>query len=112
MALSKDDKDELFYIRRSDLYAEIGKYENSISDLGQALELKPNDPMILYKRGLSYYYSKKYKHAIRDFKESLENHPHESYEPDLHYHIGIAFANLENFEEAIDPLSRVNILIL
>jgi len=80
----------------------------SIADLTQALEIHEGDAMVLYKRGLSYYYSKKYKSAIQDFKESLKNGSHESYEPDLHYHVGIAYANLENFEDAIEPFSKVN----
>mmetsp|Transcript_10438 Transcript_10438/g.8974 ORF Transcript_10438/g.8974 Transcript_10438/m.8974 type:complete len:289 (+) Transcript_10438:148-1014(+) len=106
LAIQKDNKQELFYIRRSDLFYEMGNFAASIADLSQAQELDPSDPVILYKRGLSHYASKKYKHAIRDFKNSLQNNPHESYEPDLHYHIGISFANLENFENAIEPLSK------
>jgi len=106
MALKKDSKDAVFYIRRSDLYVEIKKYEQSIVDLTQALDITPEDAMVFYKRGLSYYFSKKYKNAIQDFKDSLKHGAHESYEPDLHYHVGIAYSNLESFEDAIEPLSR------
>lgn len=27
-------------------------------------------------------------------------------EPDIHYHLGISFANLEQFEKAVDPLTK------
>lgn len=37
---------------------------------------------------------------------SLENHPFASYEADIHYHIGIAFANLELFHKSIEPLTK------
>lgn len=38
--------------------------------------------------------------------EALENRPFTSYEADIHYHIGISFANLELYHKAIEPLSK------
>ena len=45
--------------------------------------------------------------SIKDFIKSLENKPFSSYEPDLHYHIGISYANLNNFEDSIPPITKV-----
>ena len=44
--------------------------------------------------------------CIRDLYKSFENKPFSTYEADIHYHLGISFANLEFFEKAIEPLSR------
>ena len=43
---------------------------------------------------------------MKDLYRSLENKPFSTYEPDIHYHLGISFANLELFEKAIEPLTR------
>jgi hypothetical protein len=51
-------------------------------------------------------YLNSYKKCIRDLYKSFENKPFATYEADIHYHLGIAFANLEFFDKAIEPLSR------
>ena len=71
-----------------------------------ALEKKPNDPQIFYKRGLSYYKNEEYKNCIKDMFRSLQNKPFASYEADIHYHMGISFANLDLFHKAIEPLTK------
>jgi len=53
----------------------------------------------------------RYKKCIKDLYKSFENKPFATYEADIHYHLGIAFANLEFFEKAIEPLSRVYLFI-
>jgi len=37
----------------------------------------------------------------------LQNKPFSSYEADIHYHLGISLANLELFEFAVAPLTKV-----
>lgn len=44
--------------------------------------------------------------AIQDFEESLSNKPFPTYKPDIYYHLGLAFCNLEIFDKAIFPLSK------
>ena len=56
---------------RSSLYCDMKFYNNAISDLTKALELKPNDPKIHYSRGLAFYKNEMFKEAINDFKISL-----------------------------------------
>ena len=53
----------------------------------------------------------RYKKCIKDLYKSFENKPFATYEADIHYHLGIAFANLEFFEKAIEPLSRVTNIV-
>lgn len=72
----------------------------------KSLRTKPNDPEILYRRGVAYYLSTSYKEALLDFKESLENDPFPGYEPDIYYHIGLSYANLEEFELSIPAYTK------
>ena len=39
-------------------------------------------------------------------KEALKNDPVESYEPDIYYHLGLAYCRMEKFEKAIFPFSK------
>ncbi len=48
----------------------------------------------------------RYKKCIRDLFKAFENKPFQTYEADIHYHLGISFANLDFFDKAIEPLSR------
>jgi tetratricopeptide (TPR) repeat protein len=73
--------------------------------LTQALEIKPLDPLVLFKRGISYFKNEEYKLCIKDLYKSYEKKPISPYEAELHYHLGISFANLETFDKAIEPLS-------
>ena len=71
-----------------------------------ALVKKPADSRIYYQRGLAYYKNKEYLECIKDLFKSYECVPSSDFEDDLHYHIGIAFANLSHYEKAIDPFSK------
>lgn len=44
----------------------MGIYEKAILNLTKALQFKPDDPQILYKRGLAYYKNKNFKNSIKD----------------------------------------------
>ena len=105
-ALRKEPLNEEFLIQRSNIYVDVRDYNNAIEDLTNALSRKPTDPQILYKRGLAFYKNKEFKKSIKDLYASLDNKPYETYEADIYYHLGISYANLENFEKAIDPLSK------
>lgn len=71
-----------------------------------SLTTKPSDPKILYRRGVALYLSKKFREALDDFSNSLDNNPFSGYEPDIYYHVGLCYANLEEFELSIDPYTR------
>ena len=106
MALGKQPKNEDFLMERSNIYVDIKQYPKAIEDLTNALTRKSTDPKILYKRGLAYYRNKQFKKAIKDLYYSLDNHPFETYEADIYYHLGISYANLEMFEKSLPPLSK------
>lgn len=57
-ALKREPKNEDFLMERSNIYVDIGQFDKAIKDLTNALESKPTDPKILYKRGLAFYRNK------------------------------------------------------
>lgn len=75
-------------------------------DLEAALEIKVNDPKILYRLGRAFYADKQFKECIKQMKLALLNHPYVSYEPDIYYHIALAYCQLDRYEKAIFPFSR------
>ena len=88
------------------LHLAMKNYNESITDLTKSLMYKKNDPFTLYKRGVAFYLEKCYKEALDDLLMALNYNPEPSYAPDIHYHVGLSYANLEQFEEAIDPFSE------
>jgi tetratricopeptide (TPR) repeat protein len=96
-----------FLLQRSMLYLAQKRYQETIQDLTQSLKYRENDPFILYKKGVALYLSLDFKQALYNLLLALENNPYPSYQPDIYYHIGLAWANLEEFEKVIDPLSKV-----
>jgi tetratricopeptide (TPR) repeat protein len=93
-------------VQRSKLYLTEKRYRDTIQDLTEALKNRPNDPSILYKRGEAMYLNKDFKQALENLQAALNFEPEASYEPDIHYHIGLSYSNLEEFEYSIYPFSR------
>lgn len=93
-------------MQRSMLYLTEKKYKETIDDLSEALKNRPNDPSLLYKRGEALYLNKEFRQALENLEAALAHGPEASYEPDIHYHIGLSYANLEEFEYSISPFSR------
>jgi tetratricopeptide (TPR) repeat protein len=93
-------------MERSNIYVDINQFDKAIKDLSDALDSKPSDPKILYKRGLAYYRNKEFKKAVKDLDTSLDNHPFETYEADIYYHLGISYSNREMFEKSIPYLTK------
>jgi tetratricopeptide (TPR) repeat protein len=122
-AIENDPENIQFLMNRAQCYFELQHYTESIGDLERALDLDENDPKVLYKLGLSYYAFGKYKRSIKKLKKALKSKSmmrtlggiemssarssqHLTYESDIYYHIGIAYSNLERFEESIFPLTK------
>ncbi|CAI2387655.1 unnamed protein product [Moneuplotes crassus] len=128
-AISKEPTNIQFLMNRAQCNFELGHDEDpekqirhftaSIEDLEAALDIDENDPKVLYKLGLSYYAFGKYKRCIKTLKGALKcvqeitsSGIHTiTYESDIFYHIGIAYSNLERFEEAVYPLTKAIELI-
>lgn len=70
--------------------------------------MDPQDPQLLYKRGLTRYAQKSYKLAINDLSCALDPERGADLNPsnlaDIYYHLGVAYANLGNHGRAVDAL--------
>ena len=123
-AIENEPENVQFLMNRAQCYFELQHFTESIQDLERALEVDENDPKVLYKLGLSYYAFDKYKRCIKKLKKALKckslgktikgkselssarANQYLTYESDIYYHIGIAYSNLERFEESIFPLTK------
>ena len=96
-------------MHRAQCYYDMEQYEDATKDLQHALAQNAFDSHVLYKQGLTYYANSKYKKSIKVLKQSLRA-AHEpgclTYEPDIYYHIGLAYCRVEKFEKSIFPFSK------
>jgi lipoprotein NlpI len=60
-AIEADMKNTSFLMNRAQCFYDQTMFDLSIEDLTKADQYKPNDPLILYKLGLSEYASENYK---------------------------------------------------
>ena len=84
----------------------MNAYQKGIKDLTNALSTNQDNPIVYYRRGLALYKNRDYLAAIKDLQESLLHKPGKNIQADIYYHIGIAHSNLEEFSNALDPLSK------
>lgn len=103
-------------MHRAKCYFDQKMYEESILDLQTALQHSPNDSMLLYLLGLSFYADQNFKQCLKTFKQALMNVDDMDisvdYTPDIYYHIGLAYCMVEKFEKSIYPYTKVSIFSL
>lgn len=90
------------YCIRGYCYMNLGKYSNAISDLTKAIELNPQYIRAYINRSSAYLCSKQYEKAIDDCTK-LNNLDSKS----GYHNIGIAYAFLEKYKEALFDFSMV-----
>lgn len=83
------------------IYLQLKEYKKSIEDLTTALNVNSRNPAIHYRRGLAYYKNNEYEKAIGDLERSLLLSPPKNIQSDIYYHIGIAYSNLEKYQQAV-----------
>lgn len=105
-ALDKESTSIEFLMDRATIYLDMRLHSEAYADLDTALTICPDDPLLFYKRGIVLFASMSYDDCIEDLHRSIECNPDESYEPDIYYHIGIAWARKDEFEMSIPPLSK------
>jgi len=74
-ALQYDRKFALVYSSRGAAYLRTNKLKKAISDLTQAIKLKPGDARSLHLRGLAYEKAGETARAYRDFDRAIEIDP-------------------------------------
>lgn len=73
------------------------QYQMAIDDLTTALKHNTkSNAQVLYKQGIAYFAFKKYKKCIFVMKQALhcKPQPFMTYEPDIFYHLGLAYCRL------------------
>ena len=84
-------------------YYKLYNYQEAINDLGSAIELKANDAVVYYKRGLIYSNLRKYQEAIKDYNKAIKLNPKDA---DAYYDKGFAYAELGDYQQAIKNYNK------
>jgi tetratricopeptide (TPR) repeat protein len=90
------------YFHRGLAYLELGKFEEAISDLTDAIDLNSNDADSYYTRGLSHYRNGQYLQAINDLTEAFTLNP---YLPEALVLRGLIKYDLGNFQGSVEDTS-------
>jgi outer membrane protein OmpA-like peptidoglycan-associated protein len=79
-------------------------YKNAMSSYMAAFELNPDDALVNFKIGLTYLYSETKSKAASYIDKAYRLNP--AVNPDIDYHLGIAFQNTNEFKKAIEHFER------
>jgi len=60
----------------------------------------------LYELGLTHFQNSKYKKCLKQLKNALKKEPQPDHEPDIYYHVGLAYCREEKFEKSIFPFTK------
>ena len=93
-----------FYVKLGDRFLEKTEYDRAMENYTQALQIKPNETEIYYKRGFAKYQLGDYQGAIEDCTWVIKNHP--NYIKAYNY-LGDARYQLGDYEGAIADYSEV-----
>jgi len=112
-ALTKEPENPKFLYDRGQCYRSIGMAEQAEDDLTKALEETPGELRLLYGAGLAAYELNKNETAIDHLSGALqawERQRGDGLAPgvlcDIHYHLGLAHANRNQHEPAIECFSK------
>ncbi len=86
------------YERRAHIYNEMGKEEEAIADLNEAIRLDPEPYIYWYTRAISHYDRGEYDLSVDDFKEALNRR--EDSKASTYYELGNVYMKLGNFDDA------------
>ena len=84
-------------------YYYAGRYDKTLDALNRSLELQPDNPVTLMKRGVAYDELGRYEEALADYNHSLELRP--DY-PDTLTNRGTTYSNMGRYEEALADFNR------
>ena len=79
-------------------------YKNALATFLAAYEMNPDDALVNFKIGLTYLYSETKSKAASYIDKAYRLNP--AVNPDIDYHLGIAFQNTNEFKKAIEHFER------
>lgn len=106
IACSKQPDNVKFIRDQARCFNAMRKYDMACECLLKALALNEFDPTVLYELGLYSYADAKYNKVTHYLKRALKCDPDAHVTTSIFYHIGLAYARLQQFEKAIFPFTR------
>ncbi|HEX6892589.1 MAG TPA: OmpA family protein [Chryseolinea sp.] len=91
-------------VAAGDKYYGKKDYKNAMSSYMAAFEMNPDDALVNFKIGLTYLYSETKSKAASYIDKAYRLNP--AVNPDIDYHLGIAFQNTNEFKKAIEHFER------
>jgi tetratricopeptide (TPR) repeat protein len=86
------------YERRAHIYNELGKEEEALADLDEAIRLDSEPYIYWYTRAISHHDRGDYKLAVEDFKQALSRR--EDSKASTYYELGNVFMKMGSYKEA------------
>ncbi|MEP6735409.1 MAG: OmpA family protein [Chryseolinea sp.] len=97
-------QDQKALVAAGEKYYSKKDYKNALGSFLSALELNPDDALVNFKVGQTYLYSETKSKAAKYLDKAYRLNP--AVNPDIDYHLGIAFQNTNEFEKAIEQFER------
>lgn len=91
-------------IATGDKYYGKKDYKNALASFLAAHEMNPDDASLNFKIGLTYLYSETKSKAASYIDKAYRLNP--AVNPDIDYHLGVAFQNTNEFTKAIEHFER------
>lgn len=91
-------------IAAGDKHYEKKDYKNALLSFLEAYEINPDDASLNFKIGLAYLYSETKSKAATYIDKAYRLNP--AVNPDIDYHLGVAFQNTNEFKKAIEHFER------
>ncbi|HEX6224525.1 MAG TPA: OmpA family protein [Chryseolinea sp.] len=97
-------QDQKTLIANGDKFYSKKDYKNALATYLAAQEINPDDAYLNFKIGLTYLYSETKSKAATYIDKAYRLNP--AVNPDIDYHLGIAFQNTNSFKVAIEHFER------
>lgn len=107
-------KDFLLYEMRGEIFSELKKHDQAISDYNQAIKINPQFPQAYYNRGLAYSQKGNIELAIIDYTQAIKINPQfaqayniNSQLAQAYYNRGVVYSQQGKIELAIADFTQV-----
>ena len=97
-------QDQKSLIAKGDKHYSSKEYKRALEAYLAAQEMNPDDAYLNFKIGLTYLYSETKSKAATYIDKAYRLNP--AVNPDIDYHLGIAFQNTNSFQKAIEHFER------
>ncbi len=104
VTINTSAQDQKSLIAAGDKFYSKKDYKSALASFLAAQELNPDDASLNFKIGLTYLYSETKSKAASFIDKAYRLNP--AVNPDIDYHLGIAFQNTNEFKKAIEHFER------